>query len=118
MEDWEVEFQWLQVRHRVKDILGNDKLPDLNAVLMMIGIQELGKIKKFSKDEKQDLMHIGVCTLMQADGYFEFEEHDEEGWPHFKAVKKFETTGEKAQERYLIEKTISYFQEIDQHTGG
>jgi hypothetical protein len=112
MESWEQDFEWLQVRHRVKDTLGHDKLPDLNVVLMMIGIQELGKVRKFSKEEKQDLMHIGVCTLMQGDGYFAFEDRDEEGWPHFVAVKRFETTGEKAQEQYLIQQSIKYFKQF------
>ena len=44
-EDWEENFDWLKVRHYVKDTFQKDKLPDLNAVLLMIGINELGVIR-------------------------------------------------------------------------
>ena len=42
MEEWQIEFEWLRVRHFVKKALKTDKLPDLNLVLLMVGIQTLG----------------------------------------------------------------------------
>jgi hypothetical protein len=110
MEDWELDFEWLRVRHIVKDSLKHEELPELNIVLLMIGIQELGFWKKsFTKEEKQDLMHIAVCTLLISDGIYEFIGRDTEGWPHFKQLKPLPTKGETTQERYLKEKTIHYF---------
>jgi hypothetical protein len=110
MEDWEFEFEWLKVRHIVKDAFRQDGLPDLNLVLLLIGIQELGRWqKRFSKEEKQDLMHIAVCTLLSEAGYYEFVGRDTEGWPHFNAVQALEIKGEKAQEHFLKTKIIEYF---------
>lgn len=46
MEDWELDFHWLKARHQIKDFMNQEKLPDLNMVLLLIGIRELGKVKK------------------------------------------------------------------------
>jgi hypothetical protein len=38
--------------------------PDLNALLLLIGVQELGQgVAAFTKEQKQDLMHIATCKL-------------------------------------------------------
>ena len=113
MEDWQLEFEWLEARHFVKDALNKDVLPDLNAVLLMIGVQELGRWKKiFSKEEKQDLMHIAVCRLMSYDGYYDFVGRDADGWPHYRLVKAFELKGEGVQERYLKVKAAVYLKDL------
>lgn len=114
MEDWELDFEWLKIRHIVKETLKHDSLPDLNIVLLMIGIQELGFWKKaFTKEEKQDLMHIGVCQLMSYEGYYEFVGRDTEGWPHYKMLKPYDIKGEKAQERLLKINAVKYFKELE-----
>ncbi len=114
MEDWELDFAWLKVRHLVKDILKHDGLPDLNVVLLVVGIQELGFFRKnFTKEEKQDLMHIGVCHLMSHEQYYEFVGRDTEGWPHYKLIRPFETKGEKPQEQYLKVQAIQYFEDYE-----
>lgn len=107
------EFDWSRVRYRIKELMHIDKLPDLNAILLFIGLQELGQWKttKFKKEEKQDLMHIAVCTLLSRDGYYEWEGLDTEGWPHFKPLKNFKEKGVDKQEQYLKEKIIQYFNE-------
>jgi hypothetical protein len=117
MESWEFDFEWLRVRHIVKDALKRDTLPDLNLVLLMIGIQELGFWKKdFTKEEKQDLMHIGVCELLTIDGVYEFVGRDTDGWPHYKLVQKWSTKGEQSQETMLKELAIQYFKNFDKAT--
>ncbi len=114
MEDWELDFEWLKVRHKVKDSTQRDSLPDLNGILFLVGIQELGRWQdQFSKEEKQDLMHIAVCRLLSYDGYYEFEGRDADGWPHFKATKRLKIKGVKEQERMLKEKLVYYFREMD-----
>ena len=110
VEDWQLDFEWLRVQHHVKDALGRKELPDLQAVLFLIGIQELGSVKsKFTKEEKQDLMHIAVCTLLSADGYYTLQGLDGDGWPHFTQIRPVPTQGIKEQERMLKEKIIQYF---------
>lgn len=113
MEDWELDFHWLKTRHQVRDIMNLEKLPDLNTILLLIGIRELGRVKKkYSKEEKQDLMHIAACTLLEPDGYYSYIGLDEDGWPHWSVLKPFTLTGADAQERYLKEKVIGYMEKI------
>ncbi len=119
MEDWESDFEWLRVRHIVKKISGKDTLPDLNAILFLIGIQELGRWgEKFEKEEKQDLMHIAVCRLLSYDGYYEFIGRDEDGWPHYQEKVAISVKGQKEQEDLLRQKTIQYFKELEKENGG
>lgn len=111
-QELELDFEWLRVRHLVKDALKRESLPDMNAILFLIGIQELGRWKsQFTKEEKQDLMHIAVCRLLSTEGFYEFEGRDADGWPHYVALKPFKTKGMKAQEEYLKVKVIEYFRE-------
>jgi hypothetical protein len=113
MEDWKLDFEWLRIRHLVKDQLGRDTLPDLNALLLLIGIQELGRWKEtFTKEEKQDLMHIAVCRLLSVDGYYVFKGRDADGWPHWEEVIPVTVDGVNNQEQFLKEKVIQYFDEL------
>jgi hypothetical protein len=110
MEEWQLDFEWLRIRHFVKDKLKQDKLPDLNAILLLIGIQETNIVRPtYSKEEKQDLMHVAVCSLLAQDGYFELEGRDQDGWPHFIQIKSVETQGEQEQETLLKTLAIRYF---------
>ena len=43
MESWEFDFEWLRVQHLVKKRMHRDDLPNLNGILFLIGIQELGR---------------------------------------------------------------------------
>jgi hypothetical protein len=114
MQDWEFDFEWLQVRHLVKDKFNRDSLPNLNGILFLIGVQELGRWKtNFTKEEKQDLMHIAVCRLLSYDGYYEFKGRDADGWPHWEVLKPFRLKGVKEQEELLKIKAIQYFKELD-----
>ncbi|MCB0633766.1 MAG: hypothetical protein R2824_16335 [Saprospiraceae bacterium] len=115
MEAWQEDFEWLQIRHRIKDRFGKDTLPDLNAILFLIGIQELGRWQDaFTKEEKQDLMHIAACRLLSYEGYYEFVGRDADGWPHWRSVRPFSTKGLKAQEKILKENIIRYFYELEE----
>ncbi|MBK8502732.1 MAG: hypothetical protein IPL46_11220 [Saprospiraceae bacterium] len=119
MEDLELEFKWLRVQHVVKETLQREKLPDLQAILYLIGIQELGLVKKkFTKEEKQDLMHIAVCKLLSYEGYYEFAGRDEDGWPHYDQVLAVPKNGVEEQERHLKINTIEYFRQLELENGG
>jgi len=118
MEEWELDFEWLRVQHIVKDALRKDKLPDMNAMLFLIGIQELGFVKEsFTKEEKQDLMHIAICRLLEDDGHFKFKGFDADGWPHYEEASPFSQKGVKEQEVILKEKIIGYFKHLEQERG-
>ena len=84
---------------------------DLNGVLFLIGVQELGHgTKIFSKEEKQDLMHIGICKVLSLSGYYELQGLDKEGWPHWKLVKKLPHFDLLEQERLLKMHVLEYFE--------
>lgn len=119
MEDWELEFEWLRVQHIVKETMSRDKLPDLQAILYLIGIQELGFLqRRYSKEEKQDLIHIAVCRLLSYEGYYEFVGRDEDGWPHYNQVRPLPKGDVDGQERLLKVLSIRYFRELEAENGG
>jgi len=109
MEDWQLDYEWLKVRHRIKDKFSKEELPDLNAILFLIGIQEVGQQRKFSKEEKQDLMHVAVCTLLAKIGMYEKVGTDDEGWPHFELIKQLTPLSREEQEEVLKEQVVLYF---------
>lgn len=111
VEDWQIDFEWLRVRHYVKEAMHKDALPDMNAILFLVGMRELGQFRtEWTKEEKQDLMHIAICTLLSDEGYFTFKGLDADGWPHFEQARGLTIEGVKAQEQMLKEKVIHYFQ--------
>ena len=86
------------------------KNPDLHALLFLIGMRELGQLKKkFTKEEKQHLMHIAVCRLLSEEGYYELEGLDKEGWPHWKATQKLPQMTVDEQEYLIKKQIIRYF---------
>ena len=106
----ELKVQWEILHHKLSNQFDADL--DLQGILFLIGVQELGKgFKKFSKDQKQDLMHIATCRLLSIYGYYELEGVDEEGWPHWKKTQSLPrmTLGE--QDYLLKQAVIEYFKE-------
>lgn len=85
---------------------------ELDAILLLIGIQELGKgYDDFSKDEKMNLMHIAICTILEPFGYYRFTEEDDDGWPHFDKVENLPALKPQEQEYLLKEAITLYFRE-------
>ncbi len=83
---------------------------DLQGVLFLIGVQELGQgVRKFGKDEKQDLMHIATCRLLSTFGYYELEGVDEQGWPHWKKIQTLPRMSLGEQDYLLKQAVIDYF---------
>jgi hypothetical protein len=79
----------------------------------LVGHRELGKLQtKFTKEQKQDLIHVGVCTLLsQADYYFPLGS-DEDGWPHFEYNRDKEKLSNEQQESLLKKMIIEYFKKL------
>ncbi|WP_236049492.1 hypothetical protein [Hymenobacter negativus] len=86
------------------------KRPDLNALLLLIGIQELNQgLTVFTKEQKQDLMHIATCRLFSLSGHYEQTHVDEDGWPHYKLLRPVPFANLKEQERMLKWHILEYF---------
>lgn len=108
--DLDFERKWNTLLEQLNGLVGK-KPKDLNGVLFLIGVQELGKGHKvFSKEEKQDLMHIGICKVLSLSGYYELEGTDKDGWPHWKLVKKLPHFDLLEQEKLLKLHVIEYFE--------
>lgn len=110
-KDLELQRNWATLMSELKDRLGM-RPRDLNHVLFLIGIQELGKgMRHFTKEEKQDLMHIATCRLLATQGFYELEGIDEDGWPHWKKSKQIPKLNLVDQEVLLKKCVLDYFDE-------
>ena len=108
--DLDLERKWSSLLGELESIVGK-KPNDLNGVLFLIGVQELGLgTKIFSKEEKQDLMHIGICKVLSLSGYYVLEGVDKDGWPHWKLTKKLPHFDLLEQEKLLKMHVIEYFE--------
>jgi len=108
--DLDLDRRWNSLILELESVIGK-KPKDLNGVLFLIGVQELGHgTKIFSKEEKQDLMHIGICKVLSLSGYYMLEGLDKDGWPHWKLVKKLPHFDLLEQERLLKMHVLEYFE--------
>lgn len=108
--DLELERKWNWLLSEFERVM-NKRPKDLNGVLFLIGLQELGRgPKTFSKEEKQDLMHIAICKVLSLAGYYRLEGLDEQGWPHWKLIKKLPHFDLLEQEKLLKMHVIEYFE--------
>lgn len=105
----DLQVRWWKLESELMDKFG--KKPDMEAILFLIGIQEFGTIKKkFSKEQKQDLMHIAVCSLLMQSGYYKLEGLDDDGWPHFLQLKELPVFNAIEQENFLKDHILYYFE--------
>ncbi len=110
-KDLEFDIKWNELLKKIGKKIGK-KPEDLNAVLFLIGVHELGKgIKNFTKEQKQDLMHIAICKVLSLSGYYRLEGLDEDGWPHWKLIKKLPHFDILEQEKLLKMHVLEYFEE-------
>ncbi|TLU97828.1 hypothetical protein [Dyadobacter luticola] len=108
-EDQPLDMQWEQLLTNLEMLVGK-KPADLNGVLFLIGVQELGQgAKRFTKEQKQDLMHIGICRVLSLSGYYAFEYADKDGWPHFKLNRALPPGDVLKQEALLKMHVMEYF---------
>ncbi|MBD8488896.1 hypothetical protein IFO69_09085 [Echinicola sp. CAU 1574] len=115
-KDLDIEKRWSKLLVGIQDLIGK-KPADLNGVLFIIGVQELGKgMKNFSKEQKQDLMHIAICKVLSLAGFYELDSIDQDGWPHWNLVKELPHFDILEQEKLLKIQVLEYFEkefEID-----
>ena len=106
----DLQQRWWNLEVRMVERFG--KKPDMETILFLIGVQEMGTIKrKFTKEQKQDLMHIAICSLLSRSGYYEMEGVDADGWPHYKQLKEMPKMSLIEQENFLKDHVLLYFEE-------
>ena len=108
----DLQTRWWNLEARLVERFG--KKPDMEAILFLIGIQEFGDLReKFSKEQKQDLMHIAVCSLFRKSGFYELEGVDSDGWPHFRQLKALPVMSMPEQENFLKDHVLLYFERAE-----
>ena len=65
--------------------------------------------KNFTKEEKEDLIHIAICKVLSLSGYYQLMGTDKEGWPHWENVQAIPSLPLKEQELLLKAHVIHYF---------
>jgi hypothetical protein len=106
--NFELEKKWKEVVAMTTKGFG--EALDLQSIIFLIGLQELNKgYMPLKKDQKIEVMHVALCTLLEPYGYYEFIGKDEDGWPHFKNVKPVPALNQKEQEEMIKEAIIDYF---------
>lgn len=114
MKPAETNAKWKILQQKIAQEFDSD-IPDLKVILFLIGVQELGKGPgKYSKRQKEELMHIATCRLMSEMGFYELEGLDQDGWPHWKLVKTVPSFAMMEQEMLLKSLAILYFEDIYQ----
>jgi hypothetical protein len=104
----DLQTRWWKLEEKMIERFG--KKPDLEAILFLIGIQEFGDIRpKYTKEQKQDLMHIAICSLLSQSGYYEIAGYDDDGWPHFRQLKALPGFDMMEQETFLKDHILLYF---------
>lgn len=106
--DKELDDNWKLLIEKLKVEYGEEL--DLQSIIFLIGIQELGQgYKKYNKNQKLDIMHVAICTLLSEYGFYEFEGHDADGWPHWKATEKLPNLKPSQQSNLMKESVVEYF---------
>lgn len=102
-------FTWDKLTKSLEAQFG--KTPDVTAILFLIGIQESGIIKQtFNKQEKQDLINLGICYILQEEGYYKETGKDSEGWPIFQKKQTLPPMSNKEEDLFIKEHILTYFQ--------
>jgi hypothetical protein len=105
----DIQSRWWALEEKLMARFG--KKPDMEAILFLICIQEVGDFRtKFTKEQKQDLMHVAVCSLLSPSGYYELEMVDEEGWPHYRQLKTLPVFNFIEQENFMKDHILLYFE--------
>ncbi|WP_276976250.1 hypothetical protein [Flavobacterium filum] len=110
--DIQLKERWENVVNILSNQFAEGDVLDLDAIIYLIGVQELGKVKRtFKKDEKIELMHIAICRLLEPYGYYEFDFYDNDGWPHYKVKEELPPLKAGEQSVLMKEAIVHYFLE-------
>ena len=106
--------RWERVVEHVSLKFGDGEKLDLDAIIFIIGVQELGQgYRRFKKDEKINLMHIAICRLLEPFGYYDYQGLDKDGWPHYDKKENLPYLKPGEQSILMKEAIVRYFREND-----
>lgn len=103
----DLEKKWEQLVNKLEKQF-NDEM-SLKGILYLIGIQELNfGVKRFSREEKINVLHVATCKLLSEYGYYKFDSIDKDGWPHYKEVKALHNLSDSDQQKLIKKSIIKY----------
>lgn len=101
LENWQRACNYFKKRFDVEE--------DLQTFVYLIGMQELGKIQdRFTKEEKLDIMNIGLCRLLSEFNYYRLVKTDNDGWPHYERIQ-FLPDLDASQSENLVKEAITIY---------
>lgn len=110
--DEQLKERWSQVVTKLSAQFADGDPLDLDAIIYLIGVQELGQLDRaFKKDQKLDLMHIAICKLLMPYGYYQFDYVDQDGWPHYITLEQLPNLKAGEQSILMKEAIVNYFLE-------
>ena len=105
-----MKTKWNNLKTKLSVDFSDNEIIDLDSIIFLIGIQELGQFqKRFNKQKKLEVIHIAVCKLLSDYGYYEFDHTDNDGWPHYKLIKKLPNLKPGEQTILMKKAIINYF---------
>ncbi len=106
----ELKTKWNNLKTKLSVDFSDNEIIDLDSIIFLIGLQELGQFqKRFNKQKKLEVIHIAVCKLLSDYGYYEFDHTDNDGWPHYKLIKKLPNLKPGEQTILMKKAIINYF---------
>ena len=110
--DEQLKNRWNNVVQILSNQFAEGDVLDLDAIIYLIGVQELGKVHQtFKKDEKLNLMHIAICRLLEPYGFYEFDFVDKDGWPHYSVKEELPPLKAGEQSVLMKDAIVNYFLE-------
>ena len=108
--DKKLKERWDHLLAVLSERFSDGEALDIEDVLYLIGLQELGQVhRKMKKEDNVDLIHVGICTVLEPYGYYRFDFFDEEGWPHFELLEALPSLKPGEQSILMKEALVEYF---------
>ena len=102
-EDWDKVIDFFDRNFRT------GPSPSMHEIFYLIGVQELGQgFKNFSRDDKINLMHAGLCAALETLGYCRRKKNLPGGWPDFDILRPLPAENEPEYEELIKKAIIGY----------
>lgn len=108
--DKKLKERWETLLVVLSERFSDGEALDVEGVLYLVGLQELGQVhRKMKKDDNVNLIHIGICSVLEPYGYYRFDFFDDEGWPHFEFLEELPPLKPGEQSILMKEALVEYF---------
>ena len=108
--DQELKDRWDTLVIILSDKFSDGQALDIEGILYLVGMQELGQVhRKMKKDDNVNLIHVGICSVLEPYGYYSFDYFDDDGWPHFQLLEPLPPLKSGEQSILIKEALVTYF---------